>query len=126
MSSYLSTIHTKSPAHKKRFAFGVSAGFTLVIFAFWSFATFSGQNKVVADSNSLQPVQVAGAAAAFKASNNVNAESPFDTLKTGFSDTMSAIKDGLSQTKTSIDSVDMNSKYQNVRNDALNQTTNGN
>ena len=40
MKKYLSTLHTRSENHKKRFAFLVSGGFTLMIFSLWSLATF--------------------------------------------------------------------------------------
>ena len=40
MRQYLSTLHTRSESHKKRFAFLVSGGFTLIIFSLWSLATF--------------------------------------------------------------------------------------
>lgn len=40
MRHYLSTLHTRSESHKKRFAFLVSGGFTLMMFSLWSLATF--------------------------------------------------------------------------------------
>lgn len=47
MRRYISTLHTKSPAHKKRFALLVASSVTLVIFSFWSTIRF-GEPTIVA------------------------------------------------------------------------------
>ena len=45
MRQYLSTLHTRSDSHKKNFALLVSGGFTLSMFAIWTFVNF-GQTVV--------------------------------------------------------------------------------
>jgi len=58
MRKYLATIHTRSPYHKKRFAFLVSGGFTLLIFGVWSLATFGTAEKTVTkNDNEFSPLE---------------------------------------------------------------------
>jgi len=106
MRAYLSTIHTRSHAHKKRFAFGVSAGITLSIFAIWSIVTFSsfGKDSVVATDNRLD-----------------DTAAPIENIKSGVASSFQALKDQMNSVKGSVKAVDLNKEYQDVRNDAVNQ-----
>jgi hypothetical protein len=74
MKKYLSTIHQKSDSHKRRFAFLVSASFTLFIFGIWSFLNYGARSDVVAESKPRQDTQqferfrsIDGVASAFHA-----------------------------------------------------------
>ena len=118
MRKYLATIHTRSDKHKKRFAFVSSAAVTLIIFGVWSAIEFKPQD-IVASNNQLIPTQVAGASAALQGGLQTDPESPFEALKGGFQNIFSALKQGVDQTKTTIQSVDVNQQYQAVRNEAL-------
>jgi hypothetical protein len=46
MRQYLSTLHSRSETHKKRFAFLVSGGFTLMMFSLWTLATFGTGGRI--------------------------------------------------------------------------------
>ncbi|MDB5254250.1 MAG: hypothetical protein JWL80_316 [Parcubacteria group bacterium] len=122
MPGYLSTIHKRSDAHKKRFAFGVSALFTLALFSVWSVFAFHSTPSAAVAKNTLEPVQIAGAAAAL----DTAPESPFEAIKGGFQNLSAAISQGFNQTKTTIQSVDVNQEYKSVRDEALPNTTYGN
>lgn len=114
MRSYLSTIHLRSHAHKKRFALGVSAGITLSIFTIWSLMTFSSLNNdstVVAEGN-------------MNTQNTAEEIPPLNTLKSGVAASFQAIKDQFGNLKGSVKAVDLNSEYQTIRNDAVNQNGN--
>ena len=49
MKKYLTTLHTKSDAHKKRFALLTSGSATLLIFALWSTVHFATYGSVTAN-----------------------------------------------------------------------------
>ncbi len=55
MRKYLSTLHKRSDAHKRRFAFATSASITLLIFAFWGMATFDTVETMVKKENKNEP-----------------------------------------------------------------------
>jgi hypothetical protein len=60
MKKYLSTIHQRSPEHKKRFALVVSGCFTLLIFAGWSLVMFGPKPEVAKETSG--PVNLAAVA----------------------------------------------------------------
>lgn len=112
MRRYLSTIHTKSEAHKKRFALGVSAATTLSIFAVWSFFMFSPvKSDTLAEVN---------------APKNPNEVSPFANLQGGVAASVQALKDQFNQVKGSVKQVDLQTQYEQMRADALKSGTNTN
>ena len=114
MSSYLSTIHLRSHAHKKGFAFGVSAGITLSIFTIWSLVTFS----------SLKNNDSAVVAKNVDQQNTTEEIPPLNTLKSGVASSFQALKDQFGNLKGSVKAVDLNNEYQTMRNDAVNQNGN--
>lgn len=85
MNKYISTLHTKSPSHKKRFALLTSAGVTLLIFTVWSLVKFSPESVVVRETSG--PVNLALASTA-----NVSF-SPFDNLVSGFKSVWQSLQD---------------------------------
>jgi len=81
MKAYLNDLPNKSVEHKKRFALLVSGGFTLLIFAVWSFVHFGPEPEVVTETEG--PVTLAAA---------VTAEvSPFANLANGIGDAWSSL-----------------------------------
>jgi hypothetical protein len=106
MKKYLRTLHQRPDAHKKRFALLVAGVVTLLIFAVWSFVTFS-QPTTVADSGATAQENLASATEA-------------NAGVTPFQDILSGIKSSIDSLK----SINLNQDYQSVRNSAL-PNTNG-
>jgi len=83
MRKYLSTLHTRSNTHKKRFAFLVSGGFTLIIFSLWTLTTFgtggtwAQEREVVAQKEEIKEV------------------SPFASLRNGIATGFAGISEAL-------------------------------
>ena len=46
IKKYLTTLHERPHAHRKRFALAVAGGFTLIVFAIWSSVTFTQKPEV--------------------------------------------------------------------------------
>ena len=106
MENYLYRLSQKSDHHKKRFALGVSGCFTAIIFLIWSFVNFGGAATVVAEN--------------VPNSNAKEAISPFENIGKGFASAWTAIKYQLEDTGNTIEKVNLDSKYEEIRNDALN------
>jgi hypothetical protein len=116
MKNYLRTIHQRSPAHKKRFALAVSGIITLTIFGLWSMVVLGNQTPMIADNaNSV----VAVSAPANPPVGGPNAISPFDDISNGVANIFGAIKNQFEQTKQSVGSINVQNKYEEVRNQAL-------
>ena len=113
MKQYLRTIHQRSPAHKKRFALAVSGCVTLTIFGVWSFVVFGNKNPILAE-NPNPSVAVVSVSA-----DNSNVSSPFDDISSGIAGVFEAIKNQFGQVKQSVNSIDVQNKYEEVRNQAL-------
>lgn len=105
MEEYLHKLRAKPVHHKKYFALGVSGCFTAIVFLVWSFVNFGGAGAVVAKNIP---------------DEKVRAISPFENVGKGFANAWSSIKNQFDETSSSLDSVDLEGKYQEVRNDALN------
>lgn len=105
MKKYISEIHTKSPAHKKRFALAVSGGITLIIFGVWSFVKFSdmSNSKVVAENQIAPAAEIA----------------PVDNLRTGIANSFNALKDSINGVKDAVKSVNLQGEYQNIKKETL-------
>lgn len=88
MHKYLSTLHEKPEHHKKRFAFLVSGGVTLSIFAIWAVANF-GPNGTLVRSAEVRE-------------EKTEEVSPLDSLKRGFSSGLSGIGNTFSGLKASL------------------------
>ncbi len=83
MRKYLATLHTKPVHHKKRFALLTSGTFTLIIFAFWSVATFgSGGTLAQNDIESLRANREVG---------------PIESLQANVGESWQGIKDGVGE-----------------------------
>ena len=110
MKKYLSTIHQRSPAHKRRFALVVSGGITLIIFTIWSFVTFANTNPSLANQNSNSTDNQ---------KQNLTAVSPFADLSGGVANTIDAVKQQINQIKQAVSSSNIQNQYQQVRDQAL-------
>ncbi|OHA91201.1 MAG: hypothetical protein A2758_01875 [Candidatus Zambryskibacteria bacterium RIFCSPHIGHO2_01_FULL_49_18] len=88
MRTYLSTLHKRSPAHKKRFAMLTSGGFTLLIFAVWAMVTFPPSG--LADPTA----QMSGGNVA-----KVNDANPFGSLMRGLEASFENLKESFGELK---------------------------
>jgi len=79
MRKYLSTIHHRSPGHKKLFAFIVSASFTLMVFGIWSLVTFGRNSQIAAESPEKNKTGVLEAV-------------PFEEIKSNVANSFEAVK----------------------------------
>jgi hypothetical protein len=117
MRHYLSTLHARTPSHKKRFAFLVSGGFTLSLFFIWSLVRFSPFSE---------PVEVAqntdGVIELVPTSGTAKEISPFENLQTGVAASFEAVRNGFNEAKGNIKTVNINDEYQKVKTDTLNQS----
>ena len=92
MRKYLSTLHQKTPEHKKRFALLTSMAFTLLIFSIWSITSFPPKaDQPLAGGNQVDEVTPfeslrASVATAFKVlrSDVDNLEKGLETVNTGY------------------------------------------
>lgn len=78
IQKYINHVHTK-PLHKrKQIAYGISAGFTLIIGALWltSFSYFNNQGQVIAQN-----------------SPSTNPKSPFSVIRSNLGNAYSALID---------------------------------
>jgi len=78
MRKYLSTIHHRSPSHKKLFAFIVSGSFTLIIFGVWSLVTFGRNSQTIAEAP--------------KRGGTLEATLPIQEIKTGVANSFEAVR----------------------------------
>jgi hypothetical protein len=106
MKEYLRTIHERTPSHRNRFALLVSGGTTLLIFGVWSLVVFGGQTAVLAEAPTPKVEEV-------------EAESPFGGLSGGVANSFSAIKEQFQQIKESVSNINIETEYEEVRNEAL-------
>lgn len=81
MKKYLKELPNKSHGHKKRFALLASGGFTLLIFAIWSFVMFGPEPQVAEDSTG--PVNLAAVSQA--------EVTPFENVFVGIKDSWKSI-----------------------------------
>ena len=111
MRKYLAELHNKPDHHKRRFAFLASSTVTLFIFAIWSMATF-GFNTSILGGNESQTASIASA----KIEEEV---SPFQSIRMNIADSLDAIKNGWGELKEGLEAVDLETEYQEMREDAL-------
>lgn len=115
MRTYLRTIHKRSDAHKKRFALLSSAAITLIIFGVWSTLRFSpavATSDTVATSDSVYPQN-----------ETANAVTPISNITAGIADSFKALKDQFNSVKGDVKSVNLDSQYTQIRNEAVNTPT---
>lgn len=117
MRRYLSTLHTRSESHKKRFAFLASGLFTLLIFSLWALATF-GTGGILAQ-NKQEP-----------ASESRQREvSPFASLSNGVAAGWAGFKDAFDGLKGGLEGVidpgdRTQAEYEKLRNEVFNPVRN--
>ena len=107
MRTYLSTLHKRSPSHKKRFAFLASGGFTLLIFAVWATVNFGGN-----------PSTSSGQAASVNKS--VESANPFGSFLRGIESSFEGLKDSFAGLKEGIESIELESGFEEMRDNTLN------
>lgn len=78
MRKYLSTIHQKSPEHKRLFALIVSSSITLIIFGIWSLVTFGRISQTVADAPTDE--------------GTLKAPIPIEDIKSGIANSFEAVR----------------------------------
>ncbi|MFZ2049012.1 MAG: hypothetical protein WAV25_01820 [Minisyncoccia bacterium] len=105
MKKYLSEIHTKSPEHKKKFALSVSLGITLIIFGIWSLVKWSDLSKKDVVVENSQPI--------------ADEITPISNLTSGIANSLEAIKTTATDLKNSVNQVNLQNQYENIRNEAL-------
>jgi hypothetical protein len=114
MRHYLSTLHDRSPRHKKQFAFAVSSGFTLALFVVWTMVRFSpfteAPSTLAADDTTRGLIVLED-----------NEIEPFDNIRSGLSSSFEAFGSIFKDAKKNVESVNLENEYQKVRSDSLNQ-----
>lgn len=106
MRRYLAELSRKPDAHKKRFALLASGVITLFIFGIWSLAVFGTDNPKISDSNTSDKV--------------ANEVSPFESLRMNLGSSFEALKASFSGIKKGLEDVNLESEYQDMRNNTLN------
>lgn len=104
MEDYIRQLRAKPAHHRNYFALAVSGGFTAIIFLVWSYANFGGAPTVVAEK---------------VPDSQVQAVSPFKAVGNGVANVISAFKTHIEGSTATLQKVDLESQYQNMRNDAL-------
>ena len=98
MRRYLAKLQKKPDHHKKQFAFLASTTITLFIFGIWSLATFGVNTRIIAEENEV---------------------SPFQSLGTNLASSLEALKGSFGALKSGLKTVDFETKYQEMRDGAL-------
>ncbi|OHA91862.1 MAG: hypothetical protein A2665_01825 [Candidatus Zambryskibacteria bacterium RIFCSPHIGHO2_01_FULL_46_30] len=98
MRRYLAKLQKKPDHHKKQFAFLASLTITLFIFGIWSLATFGVNTRIIAEENEV---------------------SPFQSLGTNLASSLEALKGSFGVLKSGLKTVDFETKYQEMRDGAL-------
>ncbi len=120
MRKYLSTIHQRSDTHKKNFAFAVSGGTTLMIFAIWTMVNF-GNGGVMAQGN--QQPTTNNPQLATNNSQLVAEVSPLQSIGASVSSTFDAIGRAWGEMKNSFGGVsdfDLNASYEEMKGKTIN------
>lgn len=97
MKKYLSELHTKSPAHKKRFAMLSSGAVTLSIFAVWSAVNFGTYGKLAQSDVQSEKVSEVSPLESLRASVATSFE--------GILKTLGVLKENLNQFNNEVESV---------------------
>lgn len=104
MRRYLANMHKRPDSHKKNFALAVSGGFTLIIFAFWTFFTF-GEGATLAKEETKKPA---------------NEVSPLSSLSLTVASTWDEISGLWGNIKSSFGTTDLEAGYEEMRDQSLN------
>lgn len=113
MRKYLSTLHTRTDSHKKRFAFAVSGTLTLIMFTLWTLATFGTGGVLAQKEAEMVKKEVA------------REVSPFSSLKNGVAAGWAGFRETFNGLRGSVEGVLDSSKgsqeeYEKLRNEVLN------
>lgn len=107
MRKYLSTLHERPHAHKKRFALVTAGSFTLLVFAIWALATFGSA-----------PVATSGTEAS--ANRAVLESSPIGSLMRGIGAGFKAFIGTTNEMKESLEVVNYESGFRREDSNSLN------
>ena len=107
MRKYLSTLHRQPDQHKKFFAFAVSGGFTLFIFAIWRFVNFGTGGILAGEANNFAQVKKEESA------------SPFASLRSGLASGLDSLRESFEGLQGGLQGVDFQSDYEEMREKAL-------
>ena len=109
MKRYLSTLHRQPDEHKRRFALFVSSVVTLFIFSIWSLVIFgTSPGGILAENETNQVAETT--------SGDI---SPFQSMRSGLASSFQALKNSFGELKSGIESVNLETKYQDLRDGAL-------
>lgn len=97
MRTYLSTIHQKSPEHKRLFALIVSSSITLIIFGIWSLVTFGRDSQIVADVP--------------KDAGTLKAPIPLEDIKSGLANSFEAVRGQINSLQDNNNTAETNTTY---------------
>ncbi len=97
MSKYLSTIHQKSPQHKKLFALVISGSVTLIIFGIWSLVTFNRGSQIIVDAP--------------KDAGTLKAPIPLEDIKSGLANSFEAVRGQINSLQDNSGTADTNTTY---------------
>ena len=114
MKKYLATLQTRSPQHKKRFAFLVSGAFTLSIFGIWSLVTFGPEVGGILADRETSPSKVS-----LMEKKSEDEISPFESLRMNIAATFEAFRGGVGNFTNEIKTVDLGSEYNDLKSGAL-------
>lgn len=97
MRKYLSTIHQKSPEHKRLFALVISGSVTLIIFGIWSLVTLNRNPQIVAEVS--------------KDEGTLKAPIPLEDIKSGLANSFEAVRGQINSLQENDSTVDTNTTY---------------
>lgn len=97
MRKYLSTIHQKSPEHKRLFALIVSSSITLIIFGIWSLVTFGRTSQIVVDAP--------------EDTGTLKSSIPLEDIKSGLANSFEAVRGQINSLQDNSGTVNTNTTY---------------
>ena len=107
MKKYLSTIHQRSPEHKKRFALAVSSLVTLFIFTVWSLVNFgTAPGGILAKDYQVEAQKTAEVG-------------PFTYIRNILAGSFAALINIFNNVKSEAEQVNLESEYKELRDNAL-------
>jgi hypothetical protein len=108
MRKYLAELPTKPDHHKKRFAFLVSGGVTLSIFAIWTIANFGANGALVRSEDTI-------------ARQEMEEVGPIESLRLGLSSGLEGIASAFEGLRSAFSgSEEFEADYKSMRNGVLN------
>ena len=117
MRKYLSTIHERPESHKKRFAFAVSGGVTLMIFAIWTMVNFGNGGVLAQETEPTSNTELIAGRAQDGAAQ-VAEVSPLQSIGASVSSTWGALGEAWGELKGSLSGlsdVDLGAEYEALK-----------